>query len=110
MKTLNAATLTLALSLLSTFSAVQGYPDRRSTRVQEDFADRFKNYETTNTDGELTDTVPPVWTPVGCEYDFRHDSNVFVDQLFCPDWCGDGQDFTFMVRTSFTDDCETFAN
>jgi hypothetical protein len=112
MKTLHAAILTLALRL-STLSAVQSYPDRRSMRLQ-DIAERFKNYHMTNTDRELTHTVPPTITPVGCDYEFHHDPTLLVDTIFCPDECGDGQDFTFTVTTICTDttrlDCISYAD
>jgi hypothetical protein len=109
MQTLHVVTLTLALSL-SNFSVVQGYPDRRSMRVQ-DIADRFKTYHMTNTDRALT---VPIITPVGCDYVFQHDPARLVDTISCPDECGDGQDFTFTVTTICTDatrlDCVSYAD
>lgn len=58
---------------------------------------------------ELLHEVPPIIAPRGCNYDFTHGTEVLVDEIFCPNWCGDGQDFTFTTTTLCKgDDCENF--
>ena len=74
--------------------------------------DTVDSFQSRHEDRDLRHTVPPVITPRGCTYEFDHGTTTFVDEIFCPDWCGDGQDFTFTTTTlcDASGDCESFAD
>ena len=69
-------------------------------------------FQSRHEDRDLRHTVPPVITPRGCTYEFDHGTTTFVDEIFCPDWCGAEQDFTFTTTTLCDEDgnCESFAD
>jgi len=56
----------------------------------------------------LRHTVPPMVTPDGCSYSYKHDwvNKLLTDKIFCPNWCGQGVSFTLSVNTLLDDDFE----
>lgn len=56
-------------------------------------------------------SLPPSSTPPGCAYSFQHTDAVFLDEIYCPGWCGTGRDFTYTVTTVCSgNDCDTFTD
>lgn len=56
-------------------------------------------------------SIPPSLTPPGCAYSFQHTDAVFMDEIYCPGYCGTGRDFTYTVTTVCSgNDCDTFTD
>ncbi len=65
-------------------------------------------------DRELHHTIPPFITPKGCKYEYEHDwdNGILRDSINCPNWCGEGNDFTLTVQSSISEnyDADTIIN
>ncbi len=56
-------------------------------------------------------SIPPSVTPPGCSYSFQHADAVFMDEIFCPGYCGTGRDFTYTVTSVCSgNNCDTFTD
>ncbi len=56
-------------------------------------------------------SIPPSVTPPGCSYSFQHTDAVFMDEIFCPGYCGTGRDFTYTVTSVCSgNNCDTFTD
>ena len=77
------------------------------------------DFQSRHVSRELSHTLPPFFTPRGCDYTFDHEDGVeypatgtYSDQIFCADWCGDGQDMTLSITTTCAgdEDCSSTAD
>jgi len=91
------------LSVLSCLSAGMSHGQQELPAIlvsREDFSlnDFVAAVKQNRHQRELTHTVPSLLTPRGCEYTENHSPPDFVDEIFCPSFCG-GDDFTAVVTS-----------
>ena len=97
---------TCVLPVLASAASALEYPDAETLLYT--LGINFPRATGAGKSRSLRHTVPPMLTPDGCTYKDNHDwkNKLLTDEIFCPNFCGNGVHFTLSVNTLLDDDFE----